>query len=346
MTSSIVATNAASSGIHLDRKTLKSLVQRSDVPGLKWLGLWILCLIISGYLLHLSLSTWWVVPAIFLYGSVLTLSGYALSHECAHGTAFRTRWLNEICFWVSSFIYFEEPYHRRYTHTQHHTWTWHPEKDMQMPLVNIPMKFRGWLIDLSGIAYYFFEIKIFTLHSWGKFSDFLKKIVPQSELVKLTWSARIYLPGYIAVAMLILAGHTWLLIYLILPRLAGAPVMLMFGLIQHAEMAENSDSIVNSTRSFTTNRPTRFFYMNMNFHIEHHRYPQVPFFSLPSLGAAISDQLPPPDPGFLRTNYEVMLVAIRRSMGKSTKAQSIRQAPDLMNESGSEAISAAIDTYH
>ena len=53
--------------------------------------------------------------------------------KTAHGTAFRSTWLNETVLWISSLIYMEEPLHRRYTHANHHTFTWHVGKDSQMP---------------------------------------------------------------------------------------------------------------------------------------------------------------------------------------------------------------------
>ena len=61
----------------------------------------------SGVALALSLGTWLAVPATVFYGAVLTVPAYSLSHECAHGTAFRSRWLNELVFWVASLIYLE-----------------------------------------------------------------------------------------------------------------------------------------------------------------------------------------------------------------------------------------------
>ena len=51
-----VATNAASSGVKLDRKTIKALGKRSDVPGLIWLAQWAVLLGITGYLFFLSLG--------------------------------------------------------------------------------------------------------------------------------------------------------------------------------------------------------------------------------------------------------------------------------------------------
>ena len=97
----------------IDRSVLKGLMQRSDGPGLYFLAIWGLLLSVTGYAIYLSQGSWWIVPAVVAYGIVLGFA-YAPSHECAHGTAFRTRWLNETVFWLSSFIWVESPTHRRF----------------------------------------------------------------------------------------------------------------------------------------------------------------------------------------------------------------------------------------
>ena len=327
------ATNAASSGVTLERRTLKALGQRSDRPGLIWLAQWAAMLAGTGALLWLSLGTLWVIPATLAYGTVLTLPTYSLSHECAHGTAFRSRWLNEACLWLGSLIYYEEPYHRRWSHTRHHTYTWHEGLDSQMPF-DTPMTLGGWLGEVSGVAPIWYETRVFVQNASGRFAPISRDFTPASELARLKWSARACLAIYAGLAGLAVAGAWWPVTYLLLPRLAGGPVMLLFTLIQHVEMGENAPSILDSTRSFRTDRLGRFLYMNMNNHIEHHLYPQIPFHALPELNEAVADQLPKPDPGFFRTNLEVLLVVTRRSLGHSTKAPSIRQAPHMITSLG------------
>lgn len=326
-----VATNAASSGIELDRKVIKQLGKRFDRPGLIWLAQWVAMLGGTGYLLHLSWGTWWVIPAMFAYATVLVVPAYSVSHETAHGTAFRTRWLNELVFYISSLIYLEEPYHRRYSHTSHHTYTYHVGKDGQIPFA-LPMCFSDWLRDMTNASYYWYYAKLLIKHALGRFSKMTLQYTPEGELPKLKWGARLFLVIYASLAALVFAGYMWPLIYFIIPRVLGGPVMSYFTVLQHAELAENSPSIVESTRSVRTTWLARFLYMNMNNHLEHHLYPQVPFYSLPALNEAIEDQIPEPDPGLWRTNLEVLSVVVRRSLGKNTKTATIRQAPHMITE--------------
>lgn len=338
--SDYAATNAASSGVRLDKRTLKALARRSDRPGLIWLAGWAAMLGASAWALWLGLDTLWVIPAMIVYGSILTLPAYALSHECAHGTAFRTRWLNEVCFWVGSLIYFEEPYHRRYSHTRHHTYTWHVGRDSQMPF-DTPMTFRSWFLEVTGIALVLYEAKVFLQNASGRFSPETRSFTPRAELAKLKWGARACLACYGLLAGLVLAGQTWPLIFIVIPRIVGGPLIQLFTILQHVEMQENSPSILESTRSFRTGWLGRFLYLNMNHHIEHHLYPQVPFHGLPALNLAVADQIPEPDPGFLRTNWEVALVVLSRSLRRSTRAPTIRQAAHMITERGFAPISKA-----
>lgn len=330
-------TNAASSGVTLERRVLKAVMRRSDRPGLLYLAQWLAGLGATGGLVWLTLGTVWVWPAVALHGVLLSVPAYALSHETAHRTAFRTRWLNEAVLWITSLIYMEEPLHRRYTHTNHHSHTWHVGKDSQMPF-DTPLDLKGWLAEVSGFALLRFHLAVLLRLGLGAYSPIMRTVTPPGELPRMTRNARLFLALYVLTGVAIAAGATWLLWLLVLPRLLGAPVMLLFTLIQHVEMREDSPSILESTRSFRTNWLGRFLYLNMNHHVEHHLYPQVPFHALPALSRQLGNQLPEPDPGFFRTNLEVLSVVLRRSLGRNSAARSIRQAPHRVGDGGFERV--------
>ena len=328
-----VITNAASTGIRIERKRLKALARRSDVPGLTYLAVWTATMAMTGFAVWSALGTLYVWPAMFVFGVVMSVPSYSLSHETAHGTAFRTRWLNETVFWFTSLLYGEEPLHRRYTHTNHHTHTWHVELDSQMPF-DTPLGFGGWLYDIGGLSLHRFQIRVLWQLSTCRYTALTREVSPEAELPKMTRNARIFCLVYLGIAAAIAAGFMWPLWFYVLPRLFGGPIMLMFNIIQHAEMQEDSPSIVESTRSFRTDRVGRFLYLNMNNHVEHHLYPQVPFYSLPGLHREVADRTPAPDPGFWRTNLDLLSVVIRRSLGRNTRAAWIRQAPHMIGDGG------------
>ena len=323
-------TNAASSDLELDRKTMKSLLKRSDRLGLIWLAKWLLLLAVTGYLLHLSMGSYWLIPALIVYGTVLTLPMYAMSHECAHGTAFRSRWLNEAMFWISSLIYIEEPLLRRYAHASHHTYTAIDGLDGQQ-VFGTASTFTKWLKEFSGAGQYLYESKMLITNALGRFDAEVLRYTPVDELPRLKRNARIFLLIYLGGGLAAwYFAAIWVWWYLLLPRLVGGPIMIQITLIQHAESERNVYDLRQSTRSSKSNAIGEFLYMNMNYHIEHHAHSGVPFHALPELNRQLQDRLPTPDPGMLQVGFELTWVCIKRSLGLNTRAPSIRQGSTML----------------
>ena len=323
-------TNASSSGLDLDRKVIKALSRRSDRPGLIWLARWLALMAITGYLVHLSIGTWWLVPTMIIYGTVLTLPMYAMSHECAHGTAFRSRWLNETMFWISSLIYIEEPLLRRYAHASHHTYTAIDGLDGQQ-VFGTASTFPKWLKEFSGVGQYLYESNMLLRNAFGRFDAEVLRYTPADELPRLSRNARIFLLIYIGGGLAAwYFAATWVWWYLVLPRLVGGPIMIQVTLIQHAEAERNMHDLRETTRSSVSSPLGEFLYMNMNYHIEHHAFSGVPFHALPALNRELQDRLPPPDPGIVQTGLELVWVCLKRSLGRNTRAPSIRQAESMI----------------
>ncbi|MDX1400709.1 MAG: fatty acid desaturase [Kiloniellales bacterium] len=314
------ATGAASSGVALDKRTLKQLMRRSDLPGLKYLAIWAVLLGGSGFLLYQSFSfgLFAVVPAMLLFGAILTVPAYSLSHECSHGTAFKTRWLNESVLFITSLIYLEGPYFRRYAHARHHTYTWLRGLDAQMPF-NTPLSLKGWFLEVSGFGQYLYDFPHLVRNAFGRFHPDVVAFTPKSELPKLKWEARAFLAIYAGGAFLaVWHSVLWPLYFLVLPRILGGVAMQLFTIIQHAEMEEDNPDIKKSTRSFATNWFGNFLYANMANHVEHHLYPTVPFYNLPAIREAVAEQVHEPDDGLLRTNWKVFRAVLNRTFSRSS----------------------------
>jgi fatty acid desaturase len=289
----------------IDRATLKGLMKRSDWPGLYFLAVWAGLLVLAGVGIHLSVGTVWVVPAVVAYGFVLGFA-YAPSHECAHGTAFRSRWLNEAVFWASSFVWGESPTHRRFAHSHHHTHTWHWTVDAQMGYTN-PVRMRTWLGDVIGLLEFWPRAKLMVRHASGRITDRERAYLPESQMPVVIREARILMAGYVALLAWAAIGQTWVpLLYFFIPRFAGAFGVYSFITTQHMAMSQDVDDHRLCTRSMTNGWLGRVLYWNMNYHIEHHVYPSVPFHALPALNAAIRDQLPVPSPSLFAAHAEIV----------------------------------------
>ena len=89
-------------------------------------------------------------------------------------------------------------------------------------------------------------------------------------------------------------GTIWPLLYVGGPTIYGAWLMVFFGITQHGGLREDVLDHRFSTRTVMMNPLFRFLYLNMNYHVEHHMFPAVPYRSLPALHTEIADQLPEP----------------------------------------------------
>ena len=297
----------------IDRAELKRLMKRSDAPGLYFLGVWLVLIVATGWAIHASYGSWWLVPAVLAYGAVLGFA-YAPSHECAHGTAFRTRWLNEAVLWFSSFVWGESPTHRRFAHSHHHTHTWHWQVDAQMGYRN-PVSLRTYVGDVIGIVEFLPRLKLTLRHALGRIVDRERVYVPATAVPTMIREARILLAVYVALLAWAVVGQTWVpLLYFFIPRFAGAFGVFLFITTQHMAMNQDVYDHRENSRSMTNSWLSRVLYWNMNYHIEHHIYPSVPFHALPALNAAIRDQLPEPCPGLLAAHVEIVrtILAQRR----------------------------------
>src|SRR3712207_1899778 len=97
----------------LSRAELKEYVPRNDRIGLMYLTGHFGLLGLTGYGIYLASGTAWVLPAMMAHGIVMAFL-FAPMHETSHGTAFRSRWLNEAVFRLVSFIYISPPIFFRY----------------------------------------------------------------------------------------------------------------------------------------------------------------------------------------------------------------------------------------
>lgn len=298
----------------LARAEMKALMERSDGPALRHFALWFGLLGASAAWAVAAWGTWWAIPAFLLYGTIYS-SADARWHECGHGTPFRTAWWNEIFYHISSFMTLREAYMWRWSHSRHHTDTYFvgrdPEIQVQRPA------------DLLKIAMDFFYLRSGPPEVWrivrnacGKPSADVRDFVPPRERPKMYWSSRIYLALIAAVGLWSLAIGSFLpLMFVALPRFYGGWLHQLLGLTQHAGLGEDTYDHRENTRTVFVNPVFRYLYMNMNYHIEHHSVPMVPYHALHKLHAAVKDQMPPAYPHLWAVYKEMIPALIKQATG-------------------------------
>ncbi len=295
----------------ISRKDLKAVMKRNDRTAALWFGGWAVSLLATGVLAYLSLGTWWVVPAFLLYGWVYCFAE-AIAHECSHGTPFRTRWLNEAVHFITGMIVLKEPTYHRYMHARHHTHTIFVGQDPEIQLPR-PTNFLHLALELFRLPHAAGFVTAALRHSVGSLSEQTRAWVPESEHKHLIWGARAQVALVLAIAVACVVYGTWLpLLFVGLPRIYGATLQTLCSFTQHAGLEQDVKDHRLNTRTVCMNPILRFLYCNMNYHIEHHIYPLVPFYALPRLHGMIKSQLPQPYHGMLPVLREMIVTFIRQ----------------------------------
>jgi fatty acid desaturase len=296
----------------VDRKLMKELMQRSDGPALRDTALWLGLLIGSGALLVATWGTWWAVPVFIVYSVLYGSASDARWHEMGHGTAFRTRWMNDVVYEIASFMQFRNSAAWRYSHARHHTDTIIVGRDPEIGMMRPPQLIL-MILGILGITTLPQVMAMFWRQAMGRFTPDEQDYLPESVRPRAVLVARVHLAIYAATVLACVLTWSLLPAFLIgLPRVFGVWMLVVYGLPQHAGLDEDVlDHRLNS-RTVLMSWPLRFLYMNMNYHVEHHMYPMVPFYNLPRLHAAIRHDCPPPLPNLWAAWREIVPALLRQ----------------------------------
>lgn len=306
---------ASAEWYHTDvsRKEMKALMQRSDDAATRDTILWIVLLLASAAGGIAFWGTWWCVPFFFVYGTLYGSASDSRWHECGHGTAFRTQWKNRAVYQVASFMLMRNPVTWRWSHARHHTDTIIVGRDAEIAVMRPPDLVR-LVLNFVGLVDAWYSLIALGRNALGTVSAEEKTFIPESEQPKAVFAARIHIAIYLATVATALAMGSWLPVMLIgLPRLYGCWHMVMTGLLQHGGLADNvTDHRLNS-RTVLMNPVSRYLYWNMNYHVEHHMFPMVPYHALPRLHALIRHDLPAPNTS-IWDGYREMIPAFLRQL--------------------------------
>jgi fatty acid desaturase len=170
------------------------------------------------------------------------------------------------------------------------------------------------LLDFLWIPDAIEMFRVMIIHALGMPTKQAKEFVPQSEWRKMFWWSRCYLFVYAVMIAWSILSKSWLpLLYFPLARFYGGWLHQIFSLTQHAGLAENVRDHRLNTRTVNMNPVFRFLYFNMNYHIEHHLFPMVPFHALPKLHDRVQSEMPHTYSGLIEAIEEIVPTLIRQS---------------------------------
>jgi fatty acid desaturase len=311
----------------IPRAKLKELMKRSDGPAIRDTLIWFASFFITAGFAVYFFPSWWSLPFFLAYGVLYGSSTDSRWHECGHGTAFKTRWMNDAVYHIACFMIMRPPTVWRWSHTRHHTDTIIVGRDPEIAIMR-----PTFVLKIVG-AYFAVPqtktaIKSLFIHAFGKLTEEEKTYIPEMECYRVYAVARIWMLIYICVIAAAIAFKTWLPILLIgpLPCMYGAWVHVMTGFTQHGGLAEDVlDHRLNS-RTVLMNPVLRFLYWNMNYHVEHHMFPMVPYHQLPKLYEEMKPFTPPANTSVIDAYREIIPALIKQIKDPSYYIK--RELPD------------------
>ena len=283
----------------IDRKRLKELSKRSDLPGLIHFVIYFASLIFFGYLSYVFWGTWFFLLFFFLYSTIYTFA-VANGHETVHRTAFKTRWINEVFCYISFFQLHSEPLGFRWSHTFHHSNTLQTEGEYDHEIeVSRPtdlLKFFLKFIPLTDLFYIHQSSFVNTTKlALGIMNPGSKITAPKDQQKKIIKNARIILFIWFLIIIVSFYFNTWWpIIFYFLPTFVGRPLHFAVNVTQHLAAKVDIKDHRLSSYTIILNSILSFYYWHMEYHIEHHLFPMVPSYNLKKLRKEIENELPKP----------------------------------------------------
>jgi fatty acid desaturase len=291
---------------------LKELMKRSDRPSLINYGIWLGAVLFFGTLLVLTWGTAWAVPVAIIYGVFYGSGADSRWHECGHGTVFKTPWLNNFFYQLASFMSLRNPYLWRWSHTRHHTDTVIVGRDPEIAFPR-PPSIGAWLLNLLYIPALSKELLKMVRLSFGLLTDEQKDYLIEADRNNAFWASRIQLAILFSIVGLSVYLQSFLPVMLVgLPTFYGSWLHHLMATTQHAGLAEDVPDHRMNSRTVYLNPFFRFIYSNMNYHVEHHMYPMVPFYALPALHEEIKKDCPPAYPSLFAAYQEMVPAVVKQ----------------------------------
>ena len=320
------------------KEQMRELLERRDAPAIRDALLWFALLIGFGLWAYFLWPSPWCILPFAVYGVLYGSTSDARWHEAGHGTAFKTDWMNNALYEIASFMVLRESTVWRWSHTRHHSDTIIVGRDPEIAAPRPP--------DLKVIAMTFFNIKVFPkyfrtviLHCFGRMTPEEKTFIPAFEYPRVYRNARIYVLIYLAVIGLAFYTRSILpLLFVGLPNLYGAWLAPTYGFTQHAGLAENVLDHRLNCRTVYMNRINRFLYLNMNYHVEHHMFPLVPYHNLPRLHALVKADMPTPYNGLVEAYREIIPTLLRQVKDPGYHVKRKLPTPTLRNDAPGMAV--------
>ncbi len=308
----------------VEKERLKELTERKNLyPLLHVLGHMIFSAATGYFAVFAFFNLAWpfVVLGLFIHGTFYNFLGmFTGIHELSHRTVFKSRFLGNFFYFILGILTWNNIYKFRESHFMHHRVTCHNGHDMEVVL---PEKFRkiDWLFSFTvtpfsgagGIPGIFSLIPDTVRYAFGRLKGTWENALLPEEDKKARQRvfnyARLTLAVHIGLAVYFILSGMWILIFVVTFGSFIAPwLAVLCALPQHIGLKGDVPDWRICARTILINPFVRFFYWNMNYHVEHHMYASVPFYNLAKLRKEIENDVPKARKGLIAVWREIMTV--------------------------------------
>src|ERR1700761_3619815 len=193
---------------------LKALSVKSDARGFARLGGHLAAIAATGTGLWLTWGSWLALPFFIAHGALINFL-YAGQHEFSHATVFRTKKLNEIFGRLFGFVLLYPRDFDQIQHFAHHRYTQNWEKDGE--LVRDRYTLASYLLWVLGPTYWYSRVRRILRFAFRLVPE---PYIPDDRKPDVIREARWHIAGYLIIAVLSIAAHSWAAVILwLLPML-------------------------------------------------------------------------------------------------------------------------------
>ena len=132
---------------------MRKLLERRNGPAIRDTALLVVLLLATGYATVALWGTWWAVIPFLIYAVLYGTTSDSRWHECGHGTAFKTDWMNNALYEIASFMVMRESVVWRWSHNRHHSDTIIVGRDPEIAVPRPPDIWRAGPEHSSPWAY-------------------------------------------------------------------------------------------------------------------------------------------------------------------------------------------------
>jgi fatty acid desaturase len=254
----------------------------------------------------------WHLAVAFLIGAVPMHDLLLQGHEGNHRMLSRMRVVNEVLTWFThAIIGLSHTAHRAF-HLEHHRHA-HTQRDPEVVFLD------SLIAGVPGWAYLLIPTRVhWAVNTWPLSNR-------TREASALTVGRDLAATGVLHLLALVALGASSYIWFVLVPAATGFP--LAFGIRSICEHHyTTAGSRWTSSRHVQTSHLIELVWSNVNYHLEHHLFPTVPFHQLPAvrrlLARHYAQELGSSDTGYLHTAWRL----VREPIHSRPKVEPVKRA--------------------